>query len=148
MKQKKTKSIGVSNFWPQHIDEILSFFKVVPHVNQIEFNPWNQRPIQVKYMIEKGIAIEGWGPIAKGQLLNDETLLKIAKNHNKTVSQVSIRWHLQKNIVCIPKSIKEERILENANIFDFELSNDEMKEIDGLHKGHLTVGSWEHDDVN
>jgi len=143
----KTKSIGVSNFWPVHIDEILEFAKVKPHVNQIEYHPWNQRQVQVKYCQEKGIVVEGWGPIAKGQILGDEKLEKIAQKHKKSLPQVCFRWHLQKGIICIPKSIKEERIKENINIFDFELSKEEIKEIDDMHKGYLSAKGWEHDEV-
>jgi len=78
----KVKSIGVSNFWPQHIDEILSYAKVKISINQIEYHPWNQRKKQVDYCKGKGIAVEGWGPLAKGQLLNDETLKKL-ENHTR-----------------------------------------------------------------
>jgi diketogulonate reductase-like aldo/keto reductase len=143
----KTKAIGVSNFWPQHIDEILSYCKIRPHVNQIEYHPWNQRPVQVEYCQKQGIVVEGWGPFAKNQILDDKTLKAIADKHGKSVAQVCVRWCLQKGIVCIPKSVKESRIVENSQVFDFELSADQMKEIDAMHKGYLSAKTWEHDEV-
>lgn len=146
-KDGKTRSIGVSNFWPAHIDQILEFGTVVPHVNQIEYNPWNQRKVQVDYCQSKGILVQGWAPLSKNQILEDATLKEIAKKHGKTVSQISIRWHLQKGIVCIPKSVREERVVENSKVYDFELSSEEMKTIDGLDKGYLSAPFWEHDDI-
>jgi methylglyoxal/glyoxal reductase len=142
-----TKSIGVSNFWPRHFEHLETFAKVKPMINQIEYHPWNQRPLQVEYCQKNGIVVEGWGPLAQNKLLEDETMKKLAEKYKKTVAQVSIRWHLQKGIIVIPKSIKESRVIENADVYDFEVSEEDIKLIDSLHKGYLCVGVWEHDEV-
>lgn len=148
-KDGKTKSIGISNFWPLHIDEILEYCTVKPHVNQIEYHPWNQRKVQVNHCIEKGIVVEGWGPLAKNQILEDETLKELAKKYKKTVAQICIRWCLQNNIITIPKSVKESRILENIDVFDFEIDETDMKTINEMDKGYLSAGKgWEHDQLN
>jgi diketogulonate reductase-like aldo/keto reductase len=143
----KTRAIGVSNFWPVHIDQINEFATVKVHVNQIEFHPWNQREKQVTYCRENGIVVEGWAPFGQGKKLQDPTLKKIGEKYHKSGPQVSVRWHLQKGIVVIPKSVHDERVVENANVFDFELTPEEMKEIDGLEEGYLCAPVWEHDDV-
>jgi diketogulonate reductase-like aldo/keto reductase len=143
----KARAIGVSNFWPQHIEEIMSYAKVKPCINQIEYHPWNQRLVQVKYCKENSIVIEGWGPFAKNQILEDETLKKIAAHYNKTVAQICVRWSLQKDVICIPKSTRESRIVENSDVFDWEITNEDMKAIDAMHKSYLSVNFWEHDDV-
>jgi len=143
----KVKSIGLSNFWPKHIDELLTFSKIKPSINQIEYHAWNQRKLQVDYCRKNGITIESWGSLAQGHILKDETIKKIAEAHKKSIAQVCIRWCLQNDMITIPKSVKEERIIENMTVFDFKLSDDEMKTINNLEKGFLCVEVWEHNNV-
>jgi len=143
----KTKAIGVSNFHGKHIDEILEYAQVPPHVNQIEYHVWNQRPEQVKYCQKNNIVVEGWGPLAQGQILKDEAIGKIAEKYNKSIAQLCIRYSLQKGVIAIPKSTNLERVLENANVFDFEISKDDIKELDSMHKNYVASGKWTHENV-
>ncbi len=143
----KVKAIGISNFNAAKLTNfILTNQKVlgnntVPMVNQIETHPFNQETEARKAMEEYGVVHEGWAPFAEGQhdIFNNDVLTAIAGTHGKTVGQIILRWHIQKGIVAIPKSTHKERIEENFNIFDFELSEDDMKKIAGLDEGKTTV---------
>lgn len=143
----KVKVIGVSNFNGAKLTNfVLTNRKVlgidtVPMVNQIETHPFNQEVDARKVMEEYGIAHEGWAPFAEGQhdIFTNPVLNTIAQNHNKTIGQVVLRWHIQKGIVAIPKSTHKERIEENFDIFDFELSDDDMAKIAKLDKGKSLV---------
>ena len=132
----KVRAIGVSNFNISHLENILTQCKIVPAVNQVEFHPWFLQTELLEYMKQKGIFAEAWGPLGQGALLDNETLMEIAKKYNKTVAQVIIRWDIQKNIITIPKSSKEDRIASNANVFDFELSDPDIKTINSLNKNY------------
>lgn len=133
-KSGRAKSIGVSNFEIEHLEEIISETGVVPTVNQIELHPLHQRRELVEYCNEKGIKIEAWGPLSQGKtdLLEREPLVSIAATHGKTTAQVVLRWHVQQGRIVFPKTTRAERMVENAQIFDFELSADEMAAIDAL----------------
>jgi len=146
-KEGKAKQIGVSNFHVKHMQEIIDLAEIKPHVNQIEYNIWQQRKDQVDFCKKNNIVVEGWGPLAKGQILGDEEIEKVAKKYNKSISQICIRWNLQHGIVCIPKSIKEERIIENASVFDWEISEEDMKHLDSMDKDYLSAKLWTHENV-
>ena len=124
----KIKAIGVSNFMPEHLDKLLSECDIVPAVDQIEIHPDFQQRITREYCAEKGIAVESWSPIggSGGTLLDDPDLTDIAEKHDKSPAQVAIRWHIQSGLIVIPKSVHEERIRENIDVFDFELSPEDM----------------------
>jgi len=129
------------------MQEIIDLAEIKPHVNQIEYNIWQQRKDQVDFCKKNNIVVEGWGPLAKGQILGDEEIEKVAKKYNKSISQICIRWNLQHGIVCIPKSIKEERIIENASVFDWEISEEDMKHLDSMDKDYLSAKLWTHENV-
>jgi len=133
-KAGKVKAIGVSNFHPDRVMDIITFNEVVPAVNQIETHPFNQQIETQRFLIENKVQIESWGPFAEGRnnLFQNELLLSIATKYKKSIAQVVLRWLTQRGVVAIPKSVKKERIKENFNIFDFELSAEDMETITTL----------------
>ncbi|HYK73188.1 MAG TPA: aldo/keto reductase, partial [Pseudoneobacillus sp.] len=114
--------------------DLISDAEIKPMVNQVEYHPHLTQKDLLAYCQKEGIQLEAWSPLKQGQLLNDQTLMEIAEKYGKSTAQVILRWDLQTKVVTIPKSIKEQRIIENANIFDFELSTEDMAKIDGLNK--------------
>lgn len=142
----KVTSIGVSNFTPNHIKQLMEHpeVKVKPSVNQIECHLWNQHKEIRAYCKEQGIAIQAYSPLTQGKKLGDPTLAKLAKKHNKTPAQVVLRWLLQQDIIIIPKSENPDRIKENAGIYDFELDAEDLKTIDGMDQGMKgNIGYWD-----
>ncbi|MED1532152.1 aldo/keto reductase [Bacillus altitudinis] len=139
-KDGKVRAIGVSNFYVQHLEELLKDAEVVPAVNQVEFHPKLTLVELRQYSKEKGIQIEAWSPLMQGKLLDHDVLKEIAAQYNKSVAQVILRWDLQSGVVTIPKSINEDRIKQNADIFDFELSQEDMEKINALNNNER-VGS-------
>lgn len=135
-KAGKVKAIGMSNFQIHHLQDVLEIAEIKPMVNQVELHPLLSQVELRNFLKENSIQVEAWAPLMQGQLFENETLLKIAEAHNKSIAQIVLRWHLQNEIVIIPKSVKEHRIQENANIFDFELTTEEMKAIDALNQNH------------
>ncbi|MED3963752.1 aldo/keto reductase [Niallia taxi] len=133
-KDGKVKAIGVSNFHKHHLEDLLSEAEIVPTVNQIELHPLLSQEELRNFCKEKGIVVEAWSPLAQGKLLDNPVLTEIAAKYNKSTAQVILRWDLQNDIVTIPKSIKEHRIIENADIFDFELTAEDLEKINGLNK--------------
>lgn len=134
-RQKRVRAIGVSNYMIPHLEELLAAAEVVPAVNQIEFHPYLQSRTLHEYCRGKEIRLEAWSPLMQaGPLLQNPMLAEIAKHHGKTVAQVILRWDLQGGVVTIPKSAKPARIAENANLFDFRLSEAEMKAICALER--------------
>lgn len=132
----QVKAIGVSNFQIHHLQDLMKDAKIKPMVNQVEFHPrLTQKDLQ-KFCQEQGIQLEAWSPLMQGQLLEDEILKEIATNNNKSVAQVILRWDLQNGVVTIPKSTKEHRIVENSSIFDFVLTEADMKKIDVMNENH------------
>ncbi|HTP04319.1 MAG TPA: aldo/keto reductase [Nitrospirota bacterium] len=133
-REAKTRAIGVSNFQPDRVMDLIVHNKVVPAVNQIETHPFCQQIETQKFLQENNIQIESWGPFAEGRnnMFKNELLLSIAEKHKKTVAQVILRWLTQRGVVAIPKSVHKERIIENFNIFDFELNDQEMQSIVNL----------------
>ncbi len=134
-KQGKARSIGVSNFNPDHLQRLIQETGVAPVLNQIELHPYFQQPGLRRTNAELGICTESWSPLAQGKALNDPLVREIAAKHGRTCSQVIIRWHVQLGLVVIPKSVTDARIRENYLVFDFELSAHEMLAIASLDKG-------------
>lgn len=133
-KEGKIKTIGVCNFKEHHLDQLLAETEVVPAVNQVEFHPlFNQKALQA-YCESKGIKLMAWSPLMRGgEWLNNADLQSIADQYNKTVAQVIIKWHLQQGRLVIPKSQNDNRIRENFDVFDFELSDEDLAKIDQLN---------------
>ncbi len=131
----RVRHIGVSNFTEEHLERLEEETGVVPAVNQVELHPTLQQRDLREYHREHGILTEAWSPLAQGELLEDETLGAIGEAQGKTVAQVILRWHIQIANVVIPKSATPERIAENFDIFDFELSDEQMESIAGLDEG-------------
>ncbi|KIL87364.1 hypothetical protein FAVG1_09068 [Fusarium avenaceum] len=132
----RAKSIGVSNFGIKHIDELKQFAKVwPPHVNQIELHPWNQQREAVEYCEKNNIVVEAYSPLVRNQKADDKTLNSIADKHKVTPSKVLIRYCLQKNWVPLPKSDTPDRIRANADVFEFDLDDKDMKTLDDLDEG-------------
>jgi 2,5-diketo-D-gluconate reductase A len=131
----KVRAVGVSNFKPAHIDRLLEATGVAPHVNQVQLDPRIGRADQRSYHEAHGIVTESWSPIgAGGDLLADATIGDVARAHGKTPAQIVLRWHIQLGLVPIPKTSKAERLAENIDVFDFELSSEEMDRIIALDR--------------
>lgn len=130
-REGRVKAIGVSNFHPDRIIDLIVHNEVVPAVNQIETHPFHQQVETQKFLQENGVQIESWGPFAEGKnnIFENELLRSIADKHQKTVAQVILRWLTQRGVAAIPKSVRKERIAENFNVFDFELSSEDMDSI-------------------
>jgi methylglyoxal/glyoxal reductase len=133
-KDGRVRSIGVSNFHVHHLEDLLKDAKVVPVVNQVEYHPRLAQVELLSFCKDNGIQLEAWSPLMQGKIFEIGELNAIAEKYQKSVAQIVLRWDLQNGVVTIPKSIKEPRIIENADIFDFELSDEEMNEINGLNK--------------
>lgn len=133
-KAGKVKAIGVSNFHPDRVMDIITFNEIVPAVNQIETHPFNQQIETQRFLNDNNVQIESWGPFAEGKnnIFQHELLAGIGSIHNKSIAQVILRWLTQRGVVAIPKSVKKERIRENFDIFDFELSVEDMAAITTL----------------
>jgi 2,5-diketo-D-gluconate reductase A len=131
----RARSIGVSNFQPAHLDRIIAETGVVPTVNQIEVHPFFGNEAAREASHRHGVLVEAWSPIAKGAVVDDEVIGKVAAAHGRTASQVALRWHVQRGDIVFPKSMRRERMEENFAIFDFELSEEEMASITALDKG-------------
>ncbi|NQX44342.1 aldo/keto reductase [Paenibacillus tritici] len=131
------RAIGVSNFLPDRLMDLIVHNDIVPAVNQVETHPFHQQIDNAAFMKEQGVQIQSWGPFAEGRnnLFSNEMLSAIAVKHNKSVAQVVLRWLVQRDIVVIPKSVRKERIVENFDIFDFELSPADLDQITALDTG-------------
>ena len=130
----KVRAIGVSNFYPDRLVDLCMFAKIKPMVNQIEVNVFNQQVEAKKWADKYGVVLEAWAPFAEGRnnMFHNEVLQAIGEKHNKSVAQVILRWLYQRGIVSLAKSVHEERIKENFDIYSFELDNDDMKKIETL----------------
>jgi 2,5-diketo-D-gluconate reductase A len=133
-REGKVRAIGVSNFHEDRLIDLIIHNEVVPAVNQVETHPFNQQIENAKFMKESNVQIESWAPFAEGKnnLFQNELLVSIAEKYNKSVAQVVLRWLTQREVVVIPKSVRKERIIENFNIFDFELSQEDMESMTTL----------------
>ncbi|HIS51930.1 MAG TPA: aldo/keto reductase [Candidatus Onthomonas avicola] len=135
------RAIGVSNFTPERLVDLCINQEVKPMVNQIEIHPFFQQNTALRVMENYGVVPQAWGPFSEAQkdIFNHKTLAKIAGRHGKTTAQVILRWHLQRNIPAIPKTIHRERMIENLDVFDFELSKKELESIAGMDIGHSEI---------
>ena len=133
-KEGRVRAIGVSNFQPDRLIDLIIHNEVVPAVNQIETHPFHQQVETQKFLQENNVQIESWGPFAEGKnnIFQNELLLSIGKKHNKSIAQVILRWLTQRGVVAIPKSVRKERMEENFNIFDFNLDEGDINEIKKL----------------
>ena len=136
-KEGRIRAIGISNFQPDRVMDMIVFNEVVPAVNQIETHPFNQHVETQKFLVENKVQIESWGPFAEGRndIFKNELLASIGKKYNKSIAQVILLWLTQRGVVVIPKSVRKERIIENLNIFDFKLSPEDMEAIASLDTG-------------
>ena len=143
----KARAIGVSNYMPQHLQELEGYAKVLPAVNQIELSPYNflfRKPV-LDWCAARGIVVEAYSPLTKGMKLRERRLLDIAAGIGKTTAQVLIRWGLEKGFVVLPKSTSAERILANASVYDFELTIDDITKLDSMNENLVT--GWDPTDA-
>ena len=130
----RIRAIGVSNFLQHHLEDLLGDAQVVPMVNQLEFHPWLVQPALLAYCRQHQIQYEAWSPLMQGKLFEQDIVNDLAKKYGKSPGQIVLRWDLQKGVVTIPKSVKRQHILSNADVFDFELSAEDVAYIDGLDR--------------
>ncbi|MDW3195603.1 MAG: aldo/keto reductase [Cytophagales bacterium] len=128
----RVKAIGVSNFLKHHLEDLLEVAEVVPMVNQMEFHPRLVQQELLDFCKSHGVQYEAWSPLMQGKIFEVELLQQLAEKYGKSIAQIALRWNLQKGVVTIPKSVKKERIVANADIFDFEIAQEDMDAIDGL----------------
>jgi diketogulonate reductase-like aldo/keto reductase len=131
----RAKAIGVSNFQVHHLEDILPDSQIIPAVNQIEFHPFLIQPELLKFCQEHKIQVEAWSPLMQGQIITEQAVQNLAGEYHKTPAQIVLRWDLQHEVVTIPKSTHSNRIAENAQLFDFELSQADMNLLDALDEG-------------
>jgi diketogulonate reductase-like aldo/keto reductase len=135
----RARAIGVSNYTIRHLEEVLEIGTVVPAVNQVEFHPWLFQEDLLKFCRSKSIALEAYSPLTKGKKLRDRALGKMAKKYSRSPAQILIRWALQHEVIVIPKSSNKKRIRENANIYDFSISDEDMRTLDAFNRDmHIT----------
>jgi len=132
------RSIGVCNFHPHHVDEILKVAEHRPVLNQVELHPWLTQDKVLEYDNSHSILTQAWSPLARGKILEEDMLAELATSHGKSVAQIVLRWHIQRGVAVIPKSNSMERITENMNVFDFELTEQEMSSISALNSNFRT----------
>jgi diketogulonate reductase-like aldo/keto reductase len=133
-REGKSRAIGISNFQPDRVMDIISFNEIIPAVNQIETHPFHQQIETQKFLQGNGVQHESWGPFAEGKngLFKNEVLASIGNKYSKSIAQVVLRWLTQRGVIAIPKSVRKERMEENFNIFDFQLSDEDMQTIQSL----------------
>ena len=139
-KEGKVRAIGVCNFKIGHLDELKKIAKIMPMVNQIEIHPCKTQKDIIEYCTENNIQVVAWGPIMRGKIFSLPLMLDLVEKHNKSIAQITLRWHIQNGVIPIPKSSNEERIKANIDIFDFNLSNEDMKKIDSLNSNEDVSG--------
>ncbi|WNB91259.1 aldo/keto reductase [Bacillus sp. NEB1478] len=130
----KAKAIGVSNFKQHHLEDLIADAQIKPMVNQVEYHPRLTQEDLLSYCKDQGIQLEAWRPLLKGEIFDEPVLVEMAEKHNKSVAQIILRWDIQNGVVTIPKSVTKHRIEENGEIFDFELSEEEMSRISSLNQ--------------
>ncbi|MCM3125409.1 MULTISPECIES: aldo/keto reductase [unclassified Mesobacillus] len=133
-KDGRVRAIGVSNFHVHHLKDLMADAEIKPMVNQVEYHPHLAQTELLEFCKAEGIQMEAWSPLKQGELLSEPTIVEIAEKHGKSPAQIILRWDLQNGVVTIPKSIKEHRIIENADIFDFELYTEDMDRLNSLNK--------------
>lgn len=132
--EKLIRSIGVSNFKVHHLSEIMVKANICPMVNQVEFHPRLQNKEVLNFCMKNGIQLEAWGPLMQGEVFSIDFMKDLSIKYNKTISQITLRWDIQMGVVTIPKSVTKSRIKENTEIFDFEISLEDMEKIASLNK--------------
>ena len=135
---KMARAIGVCNFHQSHFELLKTKANIKPMINQIEIHPYLVQKELIEYLNKEQIVIEAWSPLARGRVVDEPLLMNIGKKYQKSASQVTLRWHVQKDFIVIPKSVNPKRIAENRQIFDFELTADEMLQIDSLNENFRT----------
>jgi methylglyoxal/glyoxal reductase len=138
--QGKVKAIGVCNFKKGHLEELKKTAKIMPMTNQIEIHPGCTQKDMIEYCKENNIQLVAWGPIMRGRVLTEPIMIELSKKYNKTIPQITLRWHIQNGIIPIPKSSNEDRIKENFNIYDFEIYEEDMIKIDSLNRNENVSG--------
>ena len=133
-KQNQVKNIGVSNFTPEHFEALLAQVSIKPVINQVEFHPYLTQNKLRKYLEAQNIIMESWSPLMNSQILHDDVINEVANEVGKTPAQVAIRWNIQHDVVVIPKSVTPHRIEENLDVWNFELSDNQMERIDQLNQ--------------
>jgi 2,5-diketo-D-gluconate reductase A len=136
-REGRIRAIGVSNFQPDRLIDLIIHNEIVPAVNQVETHPFHQQQEAHQFMKDNNVQIESWGPFAEGKndIFKNELLASVGEKYNKSIAQVILRWLTQRGVIAIPKSVRKERMAENINVFDFELSEDEMEKIKTLDTG-------------
>ncbi|SER99009.1 aldo/keto reductase [Psychrobacillus sp. OK032] len=135
-KEGRVKAIGVSNFQTHHLEDLMKDAEIKPMINQVESHPRLTQKELKRFCKEHNIQVEAWAPLMQGQLLDNEALQEIANKYGKFIAQIILRWHLQSGVITIPKSTKAHRIVENADVFDFELTKEDVEHIDSLNENH------------
>ncbi|CAG7636717.1 aldo/keto reductase [Paenibacillus allorhizosphaerae] len=130
----RVRAIGVSNFQIHHLEDLMQEAEIKPLINQVEFHPRLTQQELRRFCNEQGIQLEAWSPLMQGQLLDNPVIGEIASNYGKSAAQIILRWDLQHGVITIPKSTKAQRIIENASVFDFQLSTEDMERIDALNR--------------
>ena len=132
----KIKAIGVCNFKIEHLEELKKTAKIMPMVNQVEIHPFSTKNNIINYCKDNNIKVVAWSPISRGRVLSNDLMIDLSQKYKKSIVQIVLRWHMQKGVIPIPKSSNENRIKENIDIFDFEISSEDMKAIDSLDEGY------------
>ena len=132
----KVKAIGVCNFKVEHLEELKKTAKIMPMVNQVEIHPFSTKNDIINYCKDNNIKVVAWSPISRGRVLSNDLMIDLSQKYKKSIVQIVLRWHMQKGVIPIPKSSNENRIKENIDIFDFEISSEDMKAIDSLDEGY------------
>lgn len=141
---KKVRAIGVSNFLQHHLEHLMDGSKIAPMVNQMEFHPYLVQQNLIDFCVKNTIQYEAWSPFMVGKVFELDFCKELAAKHKKSIAQIILRWNLQKGVVTIPKSVNDHRITANANIFDFELSKQDMAYLDSLHRDQRTGAHPDH----
>ena len=134
LKKGRCRAIGVSNFTIRHLEELIEESHVIPSVNQVEFHPFLYQKELLKYCQKRGIQVEAYSPLARGERLKHPRIISLKTKYSKSPAQLMIRWGIQHGLVVIPKSTREERIRENSQVFDFDISDDDMRSLDSLNE--------------
>lgn len=134
-KSGKVKAVGVCNFKIGHLEELKKTAEIMPMVNQIEVHPLSSKNDMLDYCNKNNIQLVAWSPIMRGKIFSSELIIELSEKYKKTIAQIVLRWHIQRGVIPIPKSSNEERIKENLDVFDFELSNEDMNKINELNEG-------------
>ncbi|MEL6916113.1 MAG: aldo/keto reductase [Bacteroidota bacterium] len=134
-KERRVRSIGVSNFMQHHLEDVMEKAEIIPMVNQMEFHPYVVQQDLIDFCRTKGIRYEAWSPMMQGKIFGLDIFKELSKKYNKSIAQIVLRWDLQKGVITIPKSSRKDRIISNADIFDFEISSADVALLDNLDRG-------------